>query len=41
VDSGKEVNFDGESGEADGGAVAYFDRLCAGDGRDPKAVVNW
>jgi len=41
MDSGKEVNFDGESAEAGIGAVAYLDRLCAGNGRDPKVVVNW
>ncbi|KAF8231413.1 glutamyl-tRNA amidotransferase [Tricholoma matsutake] len=44
VDSGKEISFDGESVEADAGAIAYFDRLCAsiaGNRRDPKMVVNW
>ena len=38
IDSGREVGYDGEVG---GGAVAYFDQLCAGQGRDPKVVVNW
>ncbi|RDB20205.1 Glutamyl-tRNA(Gln) amidotransferase subunit B, mitochondrial [Hypsizygus marmoreus] len=50
VDSGREVKYDGEIGDADAGAVAYFDRLCAGratpgssspERRDPKVVVNW
>ncbi|KAG5654231.1 hypothetical protein H0H81_005918 [Sphagnurus paluster] len=44
VDSGREVWYDGESRSAEAGAVAYFDRLCAGTGstrRDPKVVVNW
>jgi len=37
VDSGREVEFDGEPGS--GGAVAYFESLSKG--RDPKIVVNW
>jgi aspartyl-tRNA(Asn)/glutamyl-tRNA(Gln) amidotransferase subunit B len=37
VDSGREVEFDGERGS--GGAVAYFESLS--EGRDPKIVVNW
>lgn len=50
VDSGREVRYDGESGGAGSGAVAFFDHLCAerdvggtaGTGkRDPKIVVNW
>jgi hypothetical protein len=41
VDSGKEIAFDGESVEVSVGAVAYFDRVCAENGRDPKIVVNW
>ncbi|KAG6820678.1 hypothetical protein H0H93_013196 [Arthromyces matolae] len=39
VDSGREVQLDGEVNTLDG-AVQYFDRLCIG-GRDPKVVVNW
>ena len=38
IDSGREVGYDGKVG---GGAVAYFDQLCAGQRRDPKIVVNW
>lgn len=37
VDSGREVEFDGELGS--GGAVAYFESLSKS--RDPKIVVNW
>ncbi|KZT71565.1 Glutamyl-tRNA amidotransferase B subunit [Daedalea quercina L-15889] len=36
VDSGREVNFDGELAP---GPVAYFDQIS--HGRDPKVVVNW
>jgi aspartyl-tRNA(Asn)/glutamyl-tRNA(Gln) amidotransferase subunit B len=40
VDAGRDVRFDGEMG---GGAVAYFEEVCAPKAlsRDPKAVVNW
>ncbi|KAJ7288497.1 glutamyl-tRNA amidotransferase [Mycena rebaudengoi] len=38
LDSGREVGFDGE--HSDGGAVAYFDRLCS-EGRNPRVVFNW
>ncbi|TFK43869.1 Glutamyl-tRNA amidotransferase subunit B, mitochondrial [Crucibulum laeve] len=52
VDSGREVQFDGDEGDGGRGAVAYFDRLVAGNGqinedgkkkkgRDPKVAVNW
>lgn len=49
IDSEKDVPFDGEHDENANTAIAYFDRVCAGeriDGtmnakRDPKVVVNW
>ncbi|KAG5725686.1 Aspartyl/glutamyl-tRNA(Asn/Gln) amidotransferase subunit B [Termitomyces sp. T112] len=47
VDSGREVQYDGEISGSSSSAVAYFDRLCVGynskEGirRSPKAVVNW
>ncbi|KAJ6620817.1 Glutamyl-tRNA amidotransferase B subunit [Mycena sp. CBHHK59/15] len=38
LDSGREVQFDGD--HADGGAVAYFGRICS-EGRNPRVVFNW
>lgn len=40
IDNEREVPFDGEDAKIQGGAVAYFDNLCA-EKRDPKVVVNW
>lgn len=45
MDGEKDVPFDGEQDENANAAIAYFDRVCAGEGvkakRDPKVVVNW
>jgi aspartyl-tRNA(Asn)/glutamyl-tRNA(Gln) amidotransferase subunit B len=40
IDAGADIGFDGEA-PSRLGAVAYFESVVRGGGRDPKIVANW
>jgi aspartyl-tRNA(Asn)/glutamyl-tRNA(Gln) amidotransferase subunit B len=51
LESGRDIPYDEELEDDHSRAIAYFERICAGEGkeagsaerspRDPKVVINW